>query len=354
LKGENDNRMRELSNFPRVERLIKDAVSEFGLDLKGISVLTEAASGPFITTCLIAASAGADQIFAITRDSRYGTAQEIIEHTMRLARLLNIENRVIVSSESPLKYASYSNLVTNLGFVRPINKALIDLLPRDSAISLMWEPWEFRQEDIDMEACKRRGIPVLGTCETHPKLQTFRFVGMLALKLLLESNIEVFLSKILVIGSGHFGIEIMNVMRANEAEAILFDPTQGEIPHELEGFVSQCDAIVVAEHRDPFSVIGGGRGIPVSWIQSSTTVIHICGRIDYKWLIEHGITKIPHQEALPGFMTVTTDYVGPRPVIDLHTAGLKVGEEMVRGMRITGDYLQAVQHAIRNSPAMEF
>jgi len=346
--------MKELSNIPRAEKLIKDAVNQFGLNLNGVSVLTEAASGPFVTTCLIAAVAGADQVFAVTRDCQFGSAKEIIEYTMRLARLFNVENRIIVSSENPLKYASYSNLVTNLGFVRPINKAMIELLPKDSAISLMWEPWEFRSEDIDLDACKRRGIPVLGTCETHPQLQTFRFVGMLAIKLLLEADIEVFRSKILVIGSGHFGIEIITVIQVNEAEAILFDPTQSEISNELEGFVSQCDAIVVAENIARFSVIGGERGIPVNWIQSSTTIIHICGGIDCDCMEEHGITKIPPQKVMSGFMTVTTDYVGPRPVIDLHTAGLKVGEELVRGMRLNDDYLQAINHALNNSPALDF
>jgi len=346
--------MREISNLIRTEKLIKNAINIFGLDLKGISVLTETASGPFVTTCLIAAIAGADQVFAVTRDSRYGKAQEVIEYTMRLAKFLNIQNHIIATDENPSKYAGHANIVTNLGFVRPINKTLIELLPRDSAISLMWEPWEFRQEDIDLEACKQKGIPVLGTCETHPQLQIFRYVGMLALKLLLEADIEVFRSTILVVGSGHFGIEIMKVMQANEAETILFDPLQNEISHELEGFISQCDAIVVAEHKARFSVIGGETGIPISWIHSNTTIIHICGEIDYIRLEKNEISKMPPRTVIPGFMTVTTDYVGPRPVIDLHTAGLKVGEQMVRGMRMTGDCEQAIKYALNNSPAMDF
>ncbi|ABI68038.1 hypothetical protein [Syntrophomonas wolfei] len=346
--------MRKISNLSRTEKLIKNAINLFELDLKGISVLTETASGPFVTTCLIAAVAGADQVFAVTRDSRYGKAQEVIEYTMRLAKFLNIQNRITISDDDSSKYARYANIVTNLGFVRPINKTLIELLPRDSAISLMWEPWEFRQEDVDLEACKQKGIPVLGTCETHPQLLIFRYVGMLALKLLLEEDIEVFRSTILVVGSGHFGIEIMKVMQANEAKAILFDPLQDEISYELKGFISQCDAIVIAEHKARFSVIGGETGIPVNWIHSSTTIIHICGEIDYISLEENEILKMPPRKVMPGFMTVTTDYVGPRPVIDLHTAGLKVGEEMVRGMRVTGDYEQAIQYALKNSLVMDF
>jgi hypothetical protein len=34
-------------------------------------------------------------------------------------------------------------------------------------------------------------------------------------------------------------------------------------------------------------------------------------------------------------MTVTTDYLGPKPVIDLHAAGLKAGEVVARS-RLAG------------------
>ena len=45
----------------------------------------------------------------------------------------------------------------------------------------------------------------------------------------------------------------------------------------------------------------------------------------------------PSKFAPPGFMSVTTDYLGPKPLIDLHTAGLKVGEELAkaRGMGLS-------------------
>jgi hypothetical protein len=55
-----------------------------------------------------------------------------------------------------------------------------------------------------------------------------------------------------------------------------------------------------------------------------------------------------------GYMTVATDYLGPRPVIDLHAAGLKVGEALSRGMRAFGDTAKARDFAMSCSPAMDF
>jgi len=43
-----------------------------------------------------------------------------------------------------------------------------------------------------------------------------------------------------------------------------------------------------------------------------------------------GLRCYPDRFALPGHMSVTTDYIGPKPLIDLHAAGLKVGQELAR------------------------
>ena len=54
-------------------------------------------------------------------------------------------------------------------------------------------------------------------------------------------------------------------------------------------------------------------------------------------------------------MSVATDYLGPKPVIALHTAGLKVGEAMAR-TRLAGlDPIEAEKKVLRDLPlAMGF
>ena len=53
------------------------------LDLKGKTVLTEAASGAYVVTPLLAAIAGA-KVYAFTRTTRYGTVDEIFANTRKL------------------------------------------------------------------------------------------------------------------------------------------------------------------------------------------------------------------------------------------------------------------------------
>lgn len=349
--------MMRLNNISRVKRLMDSAISDLSLDLQGISVLTEAASGAFVVTPLIAALAGAEKVFAVTRNSRYGSAKEVATYVEEWAYTLKVLDRICVTTRPAYEYAHQVQLVTNLGFVRPINAQLVERLPPHSAIALMWETWEYRSEDVDLMACREHGIPVLGTCETHPRLRIFRYVGMLALKLLLEANIEVFRSRILLIGSGHFGLETKEVLVTNGCDVLHIDPKNKWEPQDLliGEYMRQADAVVLVEHQEKFSLLGGVTGLPLDWFHpNNPIIIHICGHIDNTEIQEHKLCKLPDSEVLPGFMAVTTDYVGPRPVIDLHTAGLKVGEALIRGLQKYTHLDEAIKFALNNSPAMNF
>jgi len=349
--------MRKIENFSRAKRLMQSAITDFSLDLSGISVLTEAASGAFATTPLIAALSGADRVIAVAKDSSYGMASEVEEYIEGCARSLGVEERIEISTQPAYEHADSVDLVTNLGFVRPIDERLIHRLPDDAAIALMWETWEFRPEDIDLRACRKRRIPVLGTWESHPRLQIFRYVGLVALKLLLEASIEVFRSKILLIGSGPLGQETKRVLQSNGADLTHLDPWEHWNRHHLdlkEG-IQDVDAVVLAEHRARFSILGGETGLPLEWFDDhGAVIVHLCGKIEDEELEDHRIHKIPARKVEPGYMAVTTDYVGPRPVIDLHAGGLKVGEALVRGMRLFHNMDEAIRYALANSPAMDF
>ena len=163
-------------DLTRLETLIKDSIKVMDLDLSGLNVLTEAASGNFVSTCLIAAMANANKVIAVTKDSSYGSANQVIDFCQNNANSLSINN-IEFTDQPPHEVAKGINIVTNLGFVRPINKQLIDELPSNAVISLMWEPWELREEDIDVNYCVSKDIPVIGTNERDTRLNTYKSVS---------------------------------------------------------------------------------------------------------------------------------------------------------------------------------
>ena len=69
--------MRKIEDSVRAMRLMQQSIQKMKLDLRGMTVLTEAASGYFIVTPLIAALAGAQKVYAVVKDTGYGTVAEL-------------------------------------------------------------------------------------------------------------------------------------------------------------------------------------------------------------------------------------------------------------------------------------
>ena len=73
-------------NFHRIKSLIMDMISTLKLDLSGLTILTEAATGYYALTPIIAAMAGADSVYAMTRNSRFGTVADVVDLNNKLSR----------------------------------------------------------------------------------------------------------------------------------------------------------------------------------------------------------------------------------------------------------------------------
>jgi hypothetical protein len=322
-------------NIPRISRLITNAIQKFCLSLDGLNVLTEAASGYYMFTPIIAALAGSERVYALTRDSSYGKATDIRDATMFLAGQFKVEDHIEVLFSRDAHEIGNADIVTNLGHVRPLDKTLLSRVKKTAAIPLMFESWEFRPDDIDLFECRKIRIPVLATNEGHPVLQIFRYVGHLAVKLLFELHVEIVDSRIMVLGSGNFGIAVVESLRNAGATVIHLEtehPRVLTLPDSIVA-IKECDAMVAAEHVSQRQLIGPDgliRGEDLVKLNPGLVLAHIAGDVDQEDIRKSGIRHLPKTLAKSGYMSVTTDYLGPRPLIDLHTAGLKVGEIMAR------------------------
>lgn len=334
-------------NLYRLASKIEEAVAQIGPDLSGQKVLTEAASGPYMATSVAAAFAGAEQVYACTRDSQWGLAKDVAHSTIELANLLGVSDRINISTQPPIELATGLDLVTNLGFVRPITNRVVSKLSRSACISLMWEPWEFRHTDIDIGACSKREIAVVATNENHPHVATFRFVGLLALKLLMECNFEVADQDVVVIGSDPFGKACSDTLTDVGARVEVYNPQQCWPDESIAQAIEVADAVVVAEHSFKDEILGHNTPQLVNWIsRRHLPLIHICGHVDADYLSSCGIYKYPSKVVPEGFMTLTTSHVGNKPVVDLHVAGLHVGSIVARARKLGNSIEDSINIAI--------
>jgi hypothetical protein len=345
-------------NLPRCLRLIRNAIITFELNLSGVTVLTEAATGNYILTPMIAAQAGADRVYALTRDSRYGIAREVHEKTVALAERCGMADRIEILFSREDGRIALADIVTNLGFVRPMDGAFLRRLKRTAVIPLMFETWEYRSEDLDFNECRRLKIPVAGTNESDDRLQIFSYIGKIAIKLLFELNIEVFRSLIVVVGGEYFGTPICNTLVSAGAYVHQIDVNSGETlesPSAREAF-KNAEAIVIADHQSKKMLIGPEGQISAQELLSLNpriVVAHISGGANLQDLQNQCIPHRPREFAPVGHMSITSDYVGPRPLIDLHTAGLRVGQALAQAVSEGYSGISAEERAAELNPLVQ-
>ena len=181
--------MKEINNSSRFIETIKESIRKLELDLEDLVVLTEAASGNYACTPIISALAGSEKVYAYGRDSRFGKAKDVIANIKKIAAKLEVNDKIEFITELDEDLISQADIVTNLGPLRPIGSEFINKMKETAAIPLMREPWEFREGEIDLKACKDRGIIVMGTNENHPDLLIFDYLGHLCAKKLFDFNI---------------------------------------------------------------------------------------------------------------------------------------------------------------------
>ena len=148
-------------------------VQALELDLRGKTVLTEAASGAYIVTPILAAIAGA-KVFAFSKTTRYGKVEEIFSNTRSLAdsfsefpldiHLVDLLNPEIIAQ---------ADIITNSGHLRPLTESLLKHAKDEVVIPLMYEAWEWRDADMDISYIRKRGIKIGATNERHPECRRF-------------------------------------------------------------------------------------------------------------------------------------------------------------------------------------
>jgi hypothetical protein len=326
----------------RLARLVAEAVERLALDLRGLKVLTEAATGAYVVTPVIAAAAGAE-VIAFTRASRHGTVGEVREQTSLLAEEFGIATQVQVVDEIPATAIEHADIVTNSGHLRPLDADFLRRLKPAAVVPLMYESWEYRAADLDLEFCRRHGIAVAGTNEQHPALRVFDYLGILAVHGLLQCHVPVTFSRLLLISGNAFGPHIQRTLAGCEADVHVFDGKSAD----------RYDAVIIAATPEDQPIIGhaGAAKYTPAQIGQFGTLVQVWGDVDRSAL--PGVACWPPEPPAKGHMGVQLNDVGPEPVVRLQAGGLKVGEVLRRDSTSPRDtaYCQTLSQKSATPPA---
>ncbi len=343
----------------RIKKFILQQINKYQLDLSSFTVFTEAASSYYMFTPIIASLAGAKKVYAIACDSQYGSKETIKTNLLLHATSWGINTIEIIFSKDK-NVISQSDIITNTGFVRPIDKHMIQLMKKTAVIPLMWETWEFRNEDLDLKACMEKDIAVLGTNEHHPSLNLFRTIGFKVCKLLFNNGFSVYCDNYLLISSGSYGDSIQDFFIKNGISHTRIAPSLEINTSDIQksiGPLENYDAIIVAELVHNISIIdkeGLLKPEIIAKENNAIKILYICGNINSSSINKHKIDMFPAKGLAFRHIAITADYLGWKPILELNTAGLKVGEAMARARKKGLSGRDLVQYALSNSPADAF
>ena len=202
---------------------LKQVVESLDLDLEERVVLTEAATGPYVVTPVLAALGGA-RVYAYTRATQYGTVADVVDATMSLTRALDIdEGRLSIIDSLPEDIIAKSDVITNSGHLRPLDKSVIRYAKSEAIIPLMYEAWELRAEDLDLDYIKSRGIRVVATNERHPDVDVFSYLGELAVRQIHLAGLSLTRNRFMLYCNNPFGPYLARTIGALCAELIVVD-----------------------------------------------------------------------------------------------------------------------------------
>ena len=312
---------------------------ELKLDLSGKIVLTEAATGAYSVTPLIAACAGA-KVYAYTKDTKYGSVEDVIKQTSILAEKLGVKDRIEIIRELTSDIIGSADIITNSGHLRPIKENVLKFTKSNVVIPYMYEDWEFREEDLDIFFCGKKGVKVIFTNERHPKIGVFDYLGELAIRQIQNAGKSLTNNKFIVIANNDFGPYIANTLSKVAENVGVFDELErkNEYNDKVVWLGEFSDVHIPDEYLDAEAVIFTAYPFVKKWFSGTDNlridelsrlknpfVLRFAGDIDTEEFDHHKISYFPDFVS-SGHMGILLSELGYDSIIRLQAGGLKVAE----------------------------
>lgn len=329
-----------------IDKLLQ-RVDALELDLRGRTVLTEAASGAYVVTPVLAALAGA-RVFAYSKTTRYGTVEEVFANTRRLmetctTRTLDVQ---LIDQLTP-EVITQADVITNSGHLRPLDRQLLRHAKDGAVIPLMYEAWEWRDADMDLAYVRERGLAVGATNERHPDIDVFSYLGDMAVKQIFDAGLCPCNNRFVLLCNNDFGPYIAKVLAGMCSGLAVVDKDENRHKYDglgidwIGGFPAlaippsyrNAEAIVFTAYPFDRTWIGADAEIPILRLKTAfddPCLLRYAGDVAESDLEAAGVRFFPAHVA-SGHMGVLPSAVGVDPIIRLQAGGLKAAECLLTG-----------------------
>ncbi len=321
---------------------IEKAIKALTLNLNGYTVLTEAATGPYSMTAIIAAFAGA-QVYAFAQTTSYGTIKKVFYEMQQKINSLGCPPIQLIDTLSP-KIISEADIITNSGHLRPLDQDKLQYLKKGAVASLMYEDWEIRDIDIDINCCNRQNIVVGAINERHQNVDVFSYLGDMAIKQIFDAGLTPCNNRFILICNNEFGPYIarrlkhlcqLGVIDKEENRGLYGEGIDwlSSFPEvDIPAAYAESEAVIFSAYPWDKIWIGNNGPIQIPDLASQLVrpfILRFAGDVDTVALKTSDIGYFP-EYVKSGHMGILPSEIGYDPIIRLQAGGLKVGELLLK------------------------
>jgi len=337
--------------------ILKNTINELDIDLKNLVVLTEAANGSYSSTCILSLLAGA-KVYAFSKYTKYGSPKIVFKDIINILKNNNINGDIEFITKLSPNIISECDIITNCGQLRPLNNNLLKHTKQGVVIPLMYESWELRKNDIDIQYCIDNYISVAGTNECHPNVAVFDYLGEMAIKLIENSGVSAERNDFILISNNKFGSYIAKTLLKVCNRLGIIDTKMNKNNYKFSNkcvWLSNFPKINIDRtFYNSKRVIFTAYPFEKEWISASSTIkpqllkdnllnpflLRFAGDVNTNDLLTHKINYYPHN-VKSGHMGILPSCIGYEPIIRLQAGGLKVGQELI-SKNFKSEYLQMI------------
>tara|TARA_B110000977_G_scaffold197692_1_gene280859 strand:+ start:1322 stop:2362 length:1041 start_codon:yes stop_codon:yes gene_type:complete len=312
-------------------RLIRKFIEELNLDLTDFQIITELGSNNYMLTPIIAVLAGAKKVITYTSDSVYGNSNEIIQSFLKNFPEQIFQERITAKEKLFSEDYQSIDIITNSRSLRPINRSKIKHLSKRTVIPLMYDRWEIREEDIDVQACSEKGIMIAGTNESASFFPIFEYCGLLAAKMSFDAGYEIRQNNILIWSKDEFGETIKKEFQALGANEVIMTTDFSEVEKKCDSL----DFIFLTDYHEKRSFTEDNGFFNFKILKEKNQdigIVHLYGKIDYSFCEKYDVNLFPKKDGYASKMSFTLDYLGLVPLVKLIIGSFKVAECLLKGI----------------------
>ena len=326
----------------KLKEKLQHIIQDLNIQLKDECVIAEAATGAYSCTPVIAALAGAE-VHAFARDSSYGTSEECMQEVFALARTCSVEGKIHFHTNKNEMPWEKATVITNSGALRPLDNSVLSRVSSSCRIPLMFESWEFRSQDLDLDFCMSKGIAVAGTNERHAQVDVFGYLGDMAVRLIQDAKQTPYRNKFIVVSNNDFTPFLCKPLLAMSAGVGVYSPIEykSEIENLGATYLGDWDvteipnewksASAVIYTGAPFSENLWGKfpllNFKVWKSLNSPLILRFAGDLNEADCLQHEVNFYP-ANVPAGHMGILPSAIGWDPIIRLQAGSLKVAELM--------------------------